>query len=135
MIPIRESVTNDFVVCDIDSIKKIIYSDDFVNYVKDMYDDFDASIDIALAINTLTKTAVARPVTSDVYIDDRLVNSIFIDFNNTLYDILDKRTYTDLAKSLITFKRSDKRVVSPSEYYWKLVDFIKTKTNEVKYDV
>lgn len=148
MIPIIESVTTTFDIMNFSKIDETITSKEFRDFINDFsFDKKQLSIDIANAINSLTLSAVARPIISDVYVNDKLSDSIFIEFNNHLFNVSKGRIYNNvvyrdnsLQYEIIdddnneTFDKVDYRnankyreLNSPSENYWKIKEFIQDK--------
>jgi len=126
MIKIYERMMAKSVMIGKDEIFKIIQTKEFVDFIKDLYDDgFEASVDIAIAINSFSFSALANPVVCDVYDNGKKLNSWFIEIDDMIFDILNNKFYNrklEMRKPL----NADPHL-SMSDKYVTLRDYLKTE--------
>lgn len=121
-----------------DAVKKVIEQKDFIDYIKDNYENkHTASVDVSLVINHFSGSAVARPVISEVYKagNKKSISGVLIELNNQLYSI-NSGKYIDTPKGELMYLKSEEDLennirLSPSDNYKDLLEFVRQRAIDI----
>jgi len=125
MIPIYESIMSISVKAGSGlSLIKIIQKDSFINFIKSLYDNkYDASMDVAVAINNICDSAFANPVLCDLYQDGKKLDGWFIKINNEYYDLLSRKNFSGV-DCIESTRRSR---VSTTDKFWDVANYLESE--------